>query len=157
VLDSLLHLHKCSHEDLLAAYCLMQSWPGMRAACIAVRLADRRAESVGESRTRYLCYVHNLPAPQLQYDVFDDAGRLIGTTDFAWPELGLLGEFDGKVKYERLLREGETPADAVFREKRREDRLCERLGWRMVRITWADLYSPAATAARIRRLMHGRV
>lgn len=57
------------------------------------------------------------------------------------------------MKYERYLRYGESPGDAVFREKRREDRLCEQLGWRMVRIVWADLYAPAATAARIRHLL----
>ena len=153
VLDSLLHLGKSTRADLDAAYALTSSWPGMLGTQIAVRLADGRAESVGESRTRYLCYVHQLPAPELQYDVFDAHGGLIGTTDFAWPEHGLLGEFDGKVKYGRFLRPGEEPGDAVFREKRREDRLCEQLGWRMVRIVWADLYSAAGTAARIRRLL----
>jgi hypothetical protein len=153
VLDSLLHLRRCTPGDLAASYALMESWPGMRRTRIAVRLADGRAESPGESRTRYCCYTWGLPAPEPQYDVFDSNGRLIGTTDFAWPAYGLLGEFDGKVKYERLLREGESPGDAVFREKRREERICEQLGWRMVRIVWADLYSPAATAARIHRLL----
>ena len=64
-----------------------------------------------------------------------------------------MSEFDGKVKYGRLLRPGESPADAVFREKVREDRLREALQWGMVRLVWADLYRPAATAARIRRLL----
>ena len=109
----------------------------MQATRVPVRMADGRAESAGESRTRYLCYAHGLPAPELQYDVFDRAGILVGTTDFAWPEHRLLGEFDGRVKYERYLRPGETPGDAVFREKRREDRLCELLGWRMIRLVWA--------------------
>jgi hypothetical protein len=77
----------------------------------------------------------------------------VGITDFAWPQHQLFGEFDGKVKYLRHLRGEETPGDAVFREKRREQLLCEQLGWRMVRLVWADLYSPAPTAARIRHLM----
>jgi hypothetical protein len=29
-------------------------------------------------------------------------GNLIGITDFGWPRRGLVGEFDGKVKYGRL-------------------------------------------------------
>lgn len=153
VLDSLLHKGKATREELDATYSLLESWPGMQRTRLAVRLAEGRSESVGESRTRYLCYAHGLPAPDLQYDVFDDTGRLIGTTDFAWPEHRLFGEFDGRIKYGRLLLPGEEPGDAVFREKRREDRLCEQLGWRMVRIVWADLYSPAATAARVRRLL----
>lgn len=153
VLDSALHLGKSTPGELDATYSLMQSWPRMQGTRIAVRLADGRAESAGESRARYLCYAHALPAPELQFDVFDEAGRLIGTTDFAWAHYGLLGEFDGRVKYGRFLREGETPGDAVFREKRREERLCELTGWRMVRIVWADLYRAAETAGRIRRLL----
>jgi hypothetical protein len=153
VLDSALHTSKASRSELDAVYGLLARWPGMQATQIAVRLADGRSESVGESRTRYLCYAHGLPMPDLQYEVVDGAGHLIGTTDFAWPEHRLLGEFDGKVKYGRYLRDGETPGDAVFREKRREERICEQLGWRMVRIIWSDLYASAATAARIRHLL----
>jgi hypothetical protein len=152
ILDSLLR-QGYSIDELMAAYALLQSWPFMRALQVAVRLADGRAESVGESRSRYLCYTQGLPMPELQFEVRDPAGVLLGTTDLAWPEHRLLGEFDGKVKYGRLLREGEEPGDAVFREKLREDALRETTGWAMVRLVWADLYRPAATAARIRRMM----
>ncbi len=151
VLDSVLHQHKATREELDATYELMRSWPGMLGTQLAVRLADGRAESVGESRSRYLCYVQNLPSPELQYEVRDHTGRLVGTTDFAWP--GLLGEFDGRVKYGRYLRPGESAGDAVFREKRREDLLCEVTGWRMIRLVWADLYDAPRTASRIRRLL----
>jgi very-short-patch-repair endonuclease len=116
-----------------------------------VTLADGRAESVGESRARFLFYSQHLPAPELQYAVVDRFGHLVGRTDFAWPEHRLLGEFDGKVKYERFLRDGERPGDAVFREKLREERLCEVTGWQMVRLVWADLYDARGTAARISR------
>lgn len=153
VLDSLLHLGKATRDELDASYASMCHWPGLQRTQVAVRMADRGAQSVGESRTRYLCYTRDIPAPELQYDVFDHTGRLIGTTDFAWPEQRLLGEFDGKVKYERFLRTGESPGDAVFREKRREDRICEELGWRMVRLVWADLSNAAETAGRIRRML----
>ncbi len=70
-----------------------------------------------------------------------------------WPEHGLLGEFDGRVKYGRLLRPGEEPGDAVFREKRREDELRRLTGFAMVRLVWADLHRPRETAARIRGLL----
>jgi len=154
VLDSALHTGGCTAQELASTFDLMRSWPGMQHTQLAVRLADGRAESVGESRTRYLCYAFGLPAPQLQYEVHDATGRLLGVTDFAWPQYGLLGEFDGRMKYERFLREGELPGDAVFREKRREERICERTGWRMIRIVWADLYRAAETAARIRRMLN---
>lgn len=152
VLDSLLRAGT-PRDELAATFALMERWPRTGHLQVAVRMADPRSESVGESRTRHLCYAHGLPAPELQFEVRDPSGWLIGTTDFAWPRHGLLGEFDGKVKYGRLLRPGEQPGDAVFREKVREDRLREALRWGMVRIVWSDLYDGAATAARIRRLL----
>jgi hypothetical protein len=153
VLDSALHLGLTSADELASTYALMQSWPGFRRLQVAVRLADGRAESVGESRSRYLFYLQHLPAPELQFVVRNNFGDVVGTCDFGWPEHRLLGEFDGRVKYERYLRPGEKPGDAVFREKRREDLLCEVTGWRMVRLVWADLYDAPRTAARIRRLL----
>ena len=60
------------------------------------------------------------------------AAGLLGITDFAWREHGLLGEFDGKVKYQPLSPAGEDPGDAVFREKQREDQLRRVTGWSMV-------------------------
>jgi hypothetical protein len=153
VLDSVLHQGRATREELEEIHALMSGWPGLQASRLAIRLADGRAESVGESRTRYLFWSRRLPAPDLQHDVRDGSGRLVGTADFAWPEHRLLGEFDGKVKYQRYLRDGESPGDAVFREKRREDLLCELTGWRMIRFVWADLYDAAHTADRLRRML----
>ena len=152
VLDSALH-NGVDRAELESTYDVLSHWPHMRRLQVPVRLADGRAESVGESLTRRLCWVQGIPVPELQFEVRDAGGALIGTTDFAWPGDRLLGEFDGKVKYGRLLRPGETPADAVFREKVREDRLREALQWGMVRLVWADLHQPATTAAQIQRLL----
>ena len=151
-LDSVLRRH-CTVDDLAIGHARMDHWPGSRRLHVAVRLADGRSESVGESRARFLCYLHDLPAPELQFAVYDAAGALAGVADFAWPAHRLLGEFDGRVKYGRLLRPGEQAEDAVFREKRREDRLRELTQWSMIRLTWSDLYDGATTAARIRRLL----
>ena len=51
-------------------------------------------------------------------------------------------EFDGREKYTRYLRDGETVTDAVLREKRREERVRELTGWICVRIAWAELADP---------------
>ena len=53
----------------------------------------------------------------------------------------MLGEFDGRVKYGRLLRPGQEPGDAVFEEKRREDAIRDE-GWGVVRWVWSDLQVP---------------
>ena len=76
----------------------------------------------------------------LQYRVYDRHGRLIGITDFAWPEHGVYGEFDGRVKYGRLLKPGQDPGEVVFAEKRREDLIRSATDGIMVRHTWADLH-----------------
>jgi hypothetical protein len=64
-------------------------------------------------------------------------------------EFRTLGEFDGKIKYGRLLKPGEQPGDVVWREKLREDAL-RRLGWEVVRWTWAELMNPALLDRRRR-------
>ncbi|QNN54644.1 type IV toxin-antitoxin system AbiEi family antitoxin domain-containing protein [Nocardioides mesophilus] len=142
----------CSWEQLEQTHEAMRWWPRHRRLDIALRLSDPRSESVGESRSKFLFWAQRLPAPDLQFEVHDGRGQLVGVTDFAWPELGLLGEFDGKMKYGRLLRPGEKPGDAVFREKIREDRLREITNWGMVRLVWDDLSQPVETAERIRHL-----
>jgi hypothetical protein len=151
-IDSGLRDGRFTAEELSAQYTLMQSWPASRSLSLVVPLADGRSGSVGESRARYLFWTQALPMPQLQFAVYD-GGELVGITDFAWPEHKLLGEFDGRVKYERYLRPGEDPGDAVFREKRREDALRRVTGWRVVRLVWADLHHRARTAALIRSML----
>ena len=146
ILDSALR-SGVPQAELDEAFSLVTSWPSSRGLQITLRMANAKAESPGESRSRYFFYAHGLPAPELQWHVHDDSGRLCGITDFAWPEHRLLGEFDGRVKYGRLLRPGEQPGDAVFREKLREDLLRRVTGWRMVRLVWSDLAQPAATTS----------
>jgi hypothetical protein len=153
VVNSALHQRLFSVDELTAQHALMRSWPGAGHLQLVVRLADGRAESVGESRSVHLFWAQRLPKPHLQYYVYDRHGELVGITDFAWPERRLLGEFDGKVKYLRYLKPGENPGDAVFREKQREDQLRRVTGWSMVRLTWRDLSDPAGTAASIRSMM----
>lgn len=128
-------------------------WPGMRHVRITLSLARKGAGSVGESRLRYLCWEYHLPEPELQVPVYDEAGRLVGISDFAWKEHQLFGEFDGKVKFSKYLKSGETPSDAVFREKRREDRIREASGFSIIRFTWADLFDRDRTASRLRKAL----
>ena len=56
---------------------------------------------------------------------------------------------DGVAKYGRLLRPGQTPADAVVEEKRREDAIRD-AGLRVRRWGWDDLdnFGPVATRLR---------
>jgi hypothetical protein len=146
-----LHAGLTTVRDLQASYVQTQSTPHTLGTTIVLRLADDRFESVGETRTFFLCRRQGLPAPEPQWVVFDAGGREFARLDFAWPQFGVWLEFDGKEKYLRYLRENETVVDAVLREKQREDRIRELTGWQCIRITWADLYHPERTAARIAR------
>ncbi|SDS96632.1 Transcriptional regulator, AbiEi antitoxin, Type IV TA system [Microlunatus soli] len=122
---------------------------GIRKARRVASMLDIRSESVGESRSRLVMIEQDLPRPELQVEFNGDDG-FAAAVDFYWHEFDVIGEFDGKIKYGRLLRPGEEPGDAVFREKQREDRLRE-MGFIVVRWTWDDLFTPGLLAARIRR------
>ncbi len=137
-------------ESLLATAEYARRRHGYRAAGRALAFLDGRSESVGESRSRVLVHRIGCPPPELQLSILDERNSVVGRADFGWPDEGVLGEFDGRVKYGRLLRPGEEPGDAVFREKRREDRLRE-LGWTVVRWTWDDLRTPDIVRTRLHR------
>lgn len=122
--------------------------PGSRAAARVVAFADGRSESVGESRSRVVLHRWGLPPTHLQFGVVG-GGTVIARTDFAWEDRRVIGEFDGRVKYGRLLRAGQ---DAVFAEKRREDAVRDE-GWGVVRWTWDDLAVPHRLAGRVRRAL----
>lgn len=101
-----------------------------------VEFADGRSESAGESHSRARILEAGLPVPELQFVLIDAAGEM--RSDFVWQERRVLGEFDGRIKYGRLLR-GDRDADEVLvAERRREIRL-ERLGWTVIRLCWSDL------------------
>jgi hypothetical protein len=157
VLDSVVDLELGTVEDIRNRFAPYNKHPKSRHVHVAVRLVREGANSAGETLSRYLMFRCNLPEPVLQFEVYDEWGNLVGRTDFAWPEYGLLGEFDGLSKYGRLLKPGETPEQAVVREKKREDRLREITNWLMIRLIWKELFQVEKTAARIRKqLERGR-
>lgn len=153
VANHFLHRGDFKPADLASRYeASMDHWPYSLSTGTVLRLADPRIESVGESRTSYFFFARSLPKPVPQFEVYD-GGVLVARLDFALPDHGIWIEFDGRAKYDRYLRPGESTADAVLREKRREDIVGEVTGWRCLRITWADLADPVSLEARVRRLM----
>lgn len=124
--------------------------PGMAAARRALAFLDGRSESPGESMSRVTLQDLGLKPTELQFPIVSENGADIARTDFAWPEHKTVAEFDGETKYGRLLRPGETAADVVFAEKRREDAIRD-LGWQVVRWIWVDLAHPELIAQRLRR------
>ncbi len=124
--------------------------PGVIRARRACAFFDRRSESAGESVSRVILVSGGLPAPELQFEIRSPDGDLIGRSDFFWREQGVIGEFDGRVKYGRLLRPGQDPGDVVFAEKRREDSI-RRLGYEVVRWTFGDLFRPGLVVSWVQQ------
>lgn len=150
--DSSMFKKLCTPEDLRASFRACHHWPGSQKIHVVLHRMDGRHESPGESRSDYLFWRQGLPRPVPQYAVYDLDGRFIGRLDFAWPWLGVWGEFDGKVKYRKLLRPGQAPEDAVVEEKNREDLVRQLTGWMCGRLVNADLEAPQLTAQRFRQL-----
>ena len=125
---------------------------GAHRAQFSLRLASGLAESAAESRSRLAFHDHGIPEPLLQFSIADRFGRVVAITDFAWPDLGVVGEVDGRVKYDTLLRPGERATDALIREKRRENDI-QALGWVVFRWFPDDLANPAVLCSRLRRLL----
>ncbi|MQA81116.1 MAG: hypothetical protein GEV10_21970 [Streptosporangiales bacterium] len=144
--DHALHTGLVTRERLRAQVEAGRDWPGSRNTGAAVGFSDGRSESVGESRARVLMYEEGLPEPELQKEIRDGRGRLVGRVDFFFPDHDTVIEFDGRVKYQGS---GPDASDAVVREKRREDDIRE-TGKEVGRLDWGDLGHPAATAVRIR-------
>lgn len=156
IVNGLLHRGNVSTSEIVSLAKRLDHWPGSLSTNVVLRLADGRMESVAETRTDFLCWSQRLPRPAAQVGVHDESGHEFARVDFVWIESGVFLEFDGRIKYEKYRRAGETLEQFLMREKRREERICQLTGWVCIRITWADLEYPAATASRIRNLLASR-
>jgi hypothetical protein len=153
VADDFLHRRLVTTAELRQLYEAVKDWPGALILRLVIERSDGRSESVGESLGKLFFRKQHLPMPELQHEVLHPSGQLAGRTDFYWPRFRLLGEFDGLSKYLRLRRPGETIAQAVMREKHREDLLRELTDCRMIRFIWSDWFQAESTSARVRRAM----
>lgn len=125
----------------------LASVPGIDNVRRTLTLADERAESPGESRTRLTLTDGGIDVDS-QVEVVDGFGRVIARADFQVKGRMVVVEFDGQMKYELS---GDV-AKAHWQEKLRHDRIQE-AGDVIVRVTWADLNQPRTVVARVRAAM----
>lgn len=139
VLDHGLAVGAFSREDLEGVLAEHGRAQGSRRAAASVAFADGRAESPGESISRAAMHSAGLTRPELQARLPAE-GSLVGFVDFWWPCCGVIGEFDGEVKYgDAAMRAGRTAEQVVVDEKLREDALRALPGVRtVVRWGWAE-------------------
>ncbi|WP_341267277.1 type IV toxin-antitoxin system AbiEi family antitoxin domain-containing protein [Gordonia malaquae] len=118
---------------------------GIARARVALRYANGLAANPGESWSRAQMIEAHLPVPRLQSEITVEGRTYF--SDFDW-DLLVIGEFDGQGKYLANLRPGEKVADAVLREKDRENAL-RRIGFEIVRWDWT-VAKRRQVAARVR-------
>jgi very-short-patch-repair endonuclease len=95
-----------------------------------------------EARFVELCARHRVPRPERQV--------VIGPyrVDFLWPDARLIVETDGRNAHD---------SDVAFLEDRVRDRALARLGYEVLRFTWAEVtLRPAAVAAEVRAAIRRR-
>lgn len=118
--------------------------------------ADARAESAAESMSRVSMARANLPTPELQFEVhFPDRGGWVATSDFGWPEHGVVGEMDGKQKYTADPRRGRSAADVVMDEKERDTLIIE-CGYTPAHWGWKLATNHVALGNHLRSVFAGR-
>ncbi len=139
--DSALRDGSLTRAELAGAIEPLTGRPGSVAARRAIAMASALSESPLESLTRLLLLDHDVPPPALQEWIIDPADGWRARVDMLWRSRGVVLEADGRLKY---------TDDELWREKRRQERL-EQLGWRVVRVTWAEVvHHGAETVARVR-------
>lgn len=147
LLDGMLHAGKELEDGLTETEFVSEinsrrgQW-GSRSAAKLLPLVDGRAMSPPESRVRVACHLAGLPHPVPQFEVYED-GVFMGQVDLAWPEAKLIVEYEGAYHFDEL-------------QIRKDDRRYARLvaaGWRVIRLSSADLWELDAVLARIRAFL----
>lgn len=140
--DGCLHLKHCDGAALKKALAARGYGHGHSRAKTVAEHANAVSESAGESRSRWVFRLLDLPAPDQQVTIRDATGQFVARVDFLFREQRTVVEFDGAIKY--------SSREDVVREKEREDQL-RALGFTVVRLTWEDLAYPARVLAKIRQ------
>lgn len=117
---------------------------GVARARAALPLIRTRAESPGETRLRLALLDAGFPEPWLNYLLHRPDGEFVARVDMAFPRERVVLEYEG---------DGHRSDKEVWARdiQRRED--IEDLGWRVIRITAADLRAPARLLSRLSRFL----
>jgi hypothetical protein len=121
-----------TREELLHVAQRCSEWPGGRGAKPVALFADGMAETALESISRVAFRHLGLPAPELQVEIWC-YDTFLARVDFLWREFNVVGEADGRKKYESV--------DDLYKEKRREERLRD-VGFEIPRWDWEAAYRP---------------
>jgi very-short-patch-repair endonuclease len=132
-------------DDLRAEILRRRGARGCRRLRDAVELVRVGSGSAMESETRLLIVRNELPEPVLQHEIRDPGGRFVARVDMAFPEHGVVVEYEGD--------HHRTDPGQWHRDVARY-RTLERLGWRTFRVTRSDVRDhPGRTVHELRILL----
>jgi hypothetical protein len=135
--------HAISKQLLVDDVAGLDSRLGIRHLERVVNFATALSDSFGESECRAVIHLLGFEDAELQVEFRDMQGAMY--PDFFWRSVRGFAEFDGKMKYTRGEYTDGDPAEIVWREKKREDRL-RRLGLSGTRLLTFDVRHPEQLA-----------
>ncbi|MET1052855.1 MAG: DUF559 domain-containing protein, partial [Mycetocola sp.] len=136
-----------SVERLADAVTDQKGQRGVKNLRVAWPLLHDRTESPKASILRVEIVRAGLPEPEVNIDVLDSLGRFIARADLMYRQYGLILEYEG---LQHLLDPDQWQRD-IERIRALEDE-----GWRVIRVTQADLKDPRALIARINAHIRSR-
>lgn len=145
-LDALTHAGLCSVDEVAAQLAGARGERWTRRALGMLELCEPATESPQESRTRYEWVTGGAPRPVVQHVVRHPVtGLFVARLDLALPEELIGGEYDGV--------EPHSTEEAFARDRVRQNELIA-LGWRLIRWTSRDIWTPRPRiAADVLRLL----
>jgi very-short-patch-repair endonuclease len=143
-LESALHRGIVTQDDLEAVLADCSEWPGAAAARDFVEFAEPKSETPAESLSRCMFREQDIEMPESQVWMAIESEVPQYRVDFYWRRWRVIGEVDGRSKYE-------LNPDERWEEKRREERLQDG-DHEIVRWSYQDAKERGpATKARILR------
>lgn len=133
---------------LALAVAAIKGQRGVKNLRVALTLLNDKAESPKESILRVELVLAGLPEPEVNVDVFDAFGRFIARADLLYRQYGLILEYEG---LQHLLDPNQWQHD-IERIRKLED-----AGWRVIRVTQADLKDLRGLIVRINTHIRTRV
>lgn len=150
MLDNALHRGLTTQKKILATLAQCLETRNTTKVHIALELADARRESPAESIAAVRFFQHGFAGfvPQVEFDASSLHARI--RVDFCHKATRLVVEIDGIGK---LYLGSGVPRDELERERRREQWLRDQ-GWKVIRISWKELFTEAKFE-EIRRILMG--
>jgi hypothetical protein len=132
IADGALRAGLTTVEELREMRAFQKRWPGIRLADEGLALADGRRESWLESASVAVASRRGFSTPESQVHLHTLEGEFVARVDLLWRSAGVIGECDGRGKYQGEFAEGEWDAEAaaaVMVAERERERGLEQIGF----------------------------